>query len=197
MIKVGITGGIGSGKSTVCRFFELLGIPVYNSDLRARQLMENDLSLIGNIIDYFGSGMYDDELKLNRQALAARVFDNAEALSALNSLVHPAVFRDFDAWAEGQKAPYVLKEAAILFESGSYKDCQSIILVAAPIPLRIQRVMKRDGLSEEEIKKRMDRQMSDAEKAARSNFVLVNDDQQVLIPELIKVHQTILKQCKD
>lgn len=193
MLKIGLTGGIGSGKTTVCRFFELLGVPVFNSDLRARVVMEQDLGLVGDLIDNFGPEIYNDQLKLNRKLLASKVFNNPQALATLNALVHPVVFRDFDRWRHGQKAPFVIKEAAILFESGSYKDCDAIILVTAPLDLRIKRVGARDGLSEEEIRNRIARQLSDEEKALRSDFIVVNDEQRALIPELLMIYEQILK----
>ncbi|PRY55437.1 dephospho-CoA kinase [Arcticibacter pallidicorallinus] len=190
MLKIGITGGIGSGKTTVCRIFELLGVAVYYADVRAKMLMQTDLELIEGIKMAFGKEAYNG-LVLNRAFLGAIVFNNAERLQQLNGLVHPAVFRDFDTWSLKQKGLYVLKEAAILFESGSSKDCAYTILVKSPVDLRTSRVMLRDGISKADVIKRMDKQMSDEEKDKLASFVILNDEVQLVIPQVLALHNQI------
>lgn len=197
MLKLGITGGIGSGKTTVCQFFEILGVPVYYSDQRAKDLMHSDEVLMAQIRQAFGRDIYSEDGILNRKALAAVVFADPGKLAALNGMVHPAVFRDFDRWAAARKeVPYVLKEAAILFESGSYRDCDYTILVKAPRELRIRRVVGRDGISEEEVVRRMDAQMSDEDKEARADFVVLNDEAQLLIPQVLLLHERLLQESR-
>lgn len=190
MLKIGITGGIGSGKTTVCRLFELLGVSVYYADIRAKMLMQIDEDLMEGIRAAFGRDVYDGHI-LNRSLLGSIVFNDAEQLQRLNGLVHPAVFRDFDKWSTEQKGLYVLKEAAILFESGSAKDCAYTILVKSPLDLRVSRIMKRDGLSKEDIMKRIDKQMSDEEKEILASFIIVNDEIRLVIPQVLALHQQL------
>ncbi|MXV52500.1 dephospho-CoA kinase [Pedobacter sp. HMF7647] len=191
MKKIGITGGIGSGKTTVCKFFEILGIPVFYADTAAKQVMDSDLLLKSGLIDAFGKDVFNHD-GLNRKHLANIVFNDKGKLQLLNSLVHPAVFRSFDAWVAGQNAPYVLKEAALLFESGSYKACDETILVKAPLELKLKRVIKRDSISAEEVKARMDRQMSDQEKAKLSGHLIINDELNLVIPQVLSLHHYFL-----
>jgi len=190
MLKIGITGGIGSGKTTVCRLFELLGVSVYYADVRAKILMQTDSELIEGIKTVFGREVYTGQT-LNRSLLGSIVFNNAERLQQLNALVHPAVFRDFDRWSLEQTGLYVLKEAAILFESGSSKDCAYTILVKSPVDLRTSRVMLRDSISKEDVIKRMDKQMSDEEKEKLASFVILNDEKQLVIPQVLALHDRI------
>lgn len=194
-MKVGITGGIGSGKTTVCKVFELLGIPVFYADEEAKKLMIQDEDLIAEVKSVFGTESYLENGALNRKYLAARVFTDPKELERLNSLVHPAVFKAFDRWTQMQGTPYVLKEAALLFESGSYRDCDHTILVTAPIELRVQRVMKRDNLSEAEVQNRIRRQLTDEAKGKLAGFVLTNDEKHLLIPEILSLHLRFLKQA--
>ncbi|MGV3507756.1 MAG: dephospho-CoA kinase [Sphingobacteriaceae bacterium] len=191
MFKVGITGGIGSGKTTVCRLFELQGIPIFYADSQAREIMNTDPLLIAGIKQAFGDDVYEDGL-LNRSKLAALVFNNTIELQKLNSLVHPAVFRAFDIWIAQQKSRYVIKEAAVLFESGSYKDCDSTILVTSPKSMKISRVVKRDSVTEADVLKRMDKQLSDEEKEKLADFVIANNEKQLLIPQVLKLHKIFL-----
>ena len=197
MLKIGITGGIGSGKSTVCRIFEVLGIPVFYADAVAKNLMTEDTVLKQGIIAQFGPESYLPNGSLNRPHLASIVFNQQKELEKLNALVHPAVFRAFDTWAAQQKAPYVIKEAALLFESGSYQMCDQNILVTAPENLKIERIMKRDGISQAEVEARMAKQMSDEEKKPLANLLLVNDEQQLLIPQILHLHQQFLQGGKN
>ena len=197
MLKIGITGGIGSGKSTVCRIFEILGIPVFYADDVAKNLMTEDEELKKGIIAHFGSESYLPDGGLNRTHLAGIVFNNDQELEKLNALVHPAVFRAFDAWAAQQNAPYVIKEAALLFESGSHQMCDQTILVTAPDDLKMKRIMKRDGLSKTEVQARMAKQMSDEDKKPLASLVLNNNEKELLIPQILQLHQQFLQGGKN
>lgn len=191
-IQVGITGGIGSGKSLATEIFKTLGIPVYLADDRGKHLLANDPEVIEEVKDLLGESVYQDGLP-DRKEIAKQVFGNAEKLAALNAIIHPAVARDFDAWLEANAtAPYVLKEAAILLESGSYESLDKLILVTAPEDLRMKRVMARDGVAEAEVRARMNRQWSDEQKLPYADFVLVNDGQQMLIPAVLGIHKQLL-----
>ena len=192
MLKIGITGGIGSGKTTVCKVFQLQHIPVFYADTQAKIIMQTDLQLVADIKDAFGKDVYSPRGVLNRSMLAALVFSDEEKLKKLNSLVHPAVFKAFDKWVAQQEAPYVMKEAALLFESGSYKDCDYTILVKAPQRLKIARIIERDKVSESDVLKRMSKQLSDEEKELRSDFIILNDEQQMLIPQVLDLHEKFL-----
>ena len=193
MLKVGVTGGIGSGKTTVCKVFELLGIPVFYADDVAKSIMHTDQVLKTDILNTFGESAYTKEGTLNRSYISSLVFNNKLELEKLNSLVHPAVFRAFDNWLLEQKdAPYVIKEAALLYESDSYKMCDESILVIAPTETKISRVKVRDGFSDEDVKLRMDRQFSDEMKIKFADHILNNDEKQLLIPKIIQLHQQFL-----
>jgi dephospho-CoA kinase len=191
MLKVGITGGIGSGKTTAARIFALLGVPVYDADSSAKRLMSEDESLKASIIRQFGAEAYLDG-RLDRAWLASQVFSDPAKLAQLNALVHPATLADARKWMAGQTAAYTLKEAALLFESGSYKDLDKIIGVSAPEDIRIQRVMQREKTTEEEVRKRLDKQMPEAEKMSRCDFVLTNDGKEMLIPQVLALHEKLL-----
>lgn len=191
-LLVGITGGIGSGKSTVCRIFEVLGIPVYNSDDQAKNLMTTDTELANGIKAKFGDESYADGV-LNRAFLAKEVFSKPERLRQLNALVHPAVGRDFSKWvALHQSAPYVIKEAALLFETGSYKSLATTILITAPEDVRIERVLLRDPQrSRQQVKDIIGNQMKDEAKTELADYVLKNDEKSLLIPQVIALHHTL------
>ncbi|MCO6478619.1 MAG: dephospho-CoA kinase [Phaeodactylibacter sp.] len=193
MLKVGITGGIGSGKTTACKVFETLGIPVYYADSQAKQLMVSDPRLVAGIKALFGPESYLRDGALNRPFIAQQVFSNDEKLKQLNALVHPAVAEDAERWHHAQEnVPYTLKEAALLFESGSYKQLDKLITVSAPEKLRIQRVMERDGVSAEEVRARMKKQMPEEEKVKRSDFVIYNDGAHFLIRQVLDIHRALL-----
>ncbi|UEG54645.1 dephospho-CoA kinase [Mucilaginibacter daejeonensis] len=193
-LKIGITGNIGSGKTTVSHLFELLDIQVFNSDDQAKAVMTTDQELISGIKAAFGEQAYLPGGALDRKYIANIVFNDQAALTRLNGLVHPAVFRAFDAWVgSNHAAPYVMKEAAILFESGSYKDCDHTILVTAPTDVRLQRVAKRDGISLDEAAARNARQMPEKEKRQLATFEVVNDNTQLVIPQVLKMHQHFLE----
>jgi dephospho-CoA kinase len=191
MLKVGLTGGIGAGKSVVANVFRLLNTPVYDADAAAKRLMIQDEILQRNIIHHFGKEAYI-EGKLNRSYLAARVFSDKEKLELLNSLVHPITIRDASEWFSKQENPYVIKEAALLFESGTAEGLDYVIGVTAPEALRIQRVMHRDQLSREEVKKRMQHQLEDSLKMKLCDYIIHNDEMQLVIPQVLKIHEELL-----
>ena len=190
MLKIGITGGIGSGKTTVCRVFQVLGIPVFYADVAAKSIMHTDAELREDIIKSFGTDSYTANGELNRKYISAIVFNDKEQLANLNALVHPAVFRAFDSWVRAQvQAPYILKEAALLFESDSYKLCDLSILVKSPDDLRVKRIIERDHTTAEEVRLRMDRQFSDEQKEKLADHILINDEQMLIIPQILELHQ--------
>lgn len=194
MLRIGITGGIGSGKTTAAAIFELLGIPVYHADIAARRLMQEDPSLRKSIMEAYGEESYA-EGTLNRKYLASIVFHSAEATRKLNELVHPYTLNDSARWMRLQAThhiPYCLKEAALIFESGAEKDLDYVIGVEAPLSIRIARVLKRDHISEEEIKSRISRQMEESDKMKRCDFRLINDEKNLLIPQVIELHEKLL-----
>ncbi|MGQ1948124.1 dephospho-CoA kinase [Geofilum sp. OHC36d9] len=185
-MKIGVTGGIGSGKSTVCRFFEVLGVPVYDSDARAKQLIHTNADLIRLYKAIFGEDIYVDG-RLNRSKVADNLFRDPSLLKRVEALVHPLVRADFEAWANNQKCGLVINEAAVLFEAGSYKLMDKIITVVAPVDLRIQRVMRRDNVSSESIRARMNNQWRDEQKIALSDYIVFADDRQLVIPQILKI----------
>lgn len=194
MLKIGITGGIGSGKTTVCSIFETLGIPVFYADDVAKEVMVNDTILVQGLQEAFGPESYTEEGHLNRKHIAGIVFNDAQALSRLNDLVHPAVFRAFDHWVENLAAepPYILKEAALLFESGSYKMCDRNVLVTAPLEMKLKRLMARDGSTVAEISARMDKQFTDEQKALLSDYIISNEETKSLVLQVLDLHQQFL-----
>ena len=194
MIKIGITGGIGSGKTTVCKVFETLGIPVFYADTVAKQIMVTDRILVEEVKLAFGNESYTEAGLLNNKHIAGIVFQNQDELNKLNSLVHPAVFRAFDEWAKEIPAsvPYTLKEAALLFESGSYKMCDKSILVTAPLPLKLTRVMERDQVSEEQVLARMDKQFTDEQKIKMADYFIENTEATSVILQVLELHQQFL-----
>ncbi|WP_113923964.1 dephospho-CoA kinase [Cognataquiflexum aquatile] len=192
-LLVGITGGIGSGKSTVARIFSILGIPVYYADDRAKWLMANDEALKEQIKANFGQESYSETGVLNRVFLASQVFSDEEKVKTINGLVHPAVKADFENWANAQTAPYVLKEAALLFETGSYKDLDKVINVSSPIRIRISRVLMRDPQrNEKQVNDIIDKQLPDEEKNKLADFVIKNTDNRLLIPQVLEIHRQLL-----
>ncbi|MBS1531326.1 MAG: dephospho-CoA kinase [Bacteroidetes bacterium] len=193
MLKAGITGNIGSGKTTVSKVFEVLGVPVFYADDAAKKVMTEDEILVSGLKEAFGEAAYFEDGSLNRKHIAGIVFNDQKELAKLNALVHPAVFRAFDSWvAQIKHAPYVMKEAALLFESDSYKMCDKTIMVTAPLELRIKRVMQRDGFSREEILAREARQFTEDKKIEMADFVIKNDDTELVIPQVLKLHELFL-----
>ncbi len=187
MIKIGITGGIGSGKTTVCRIFQYLGVPVYNADAEAKKLMINNIILRKKIIALLGIDSYKND-ELNRQFIANQVFNNQELLTKLNSYVHPVVKQDFIKWSSKQKASYVIYEAALMIESGSYKLMDKLIVVSAPMDLRIDRVCQRDNVDPERVMERIRNQMSQEEMLRYADHVIANDGKMSLIKHVVKLH---------
>ena len=186
MMKVGITGGIGSGKSTVCRLFARLGVAVYDSDAGAKRLMTEDAELRRRITDRFGAEAYADGT-LNRTYLAGRVFSEAQALADLNAIVHPAVRADFAAWAEQQEGDYVILESALLFDAGFDACVDRTVAVLAPEALRIERTCRRDGCGADQVVRRIAAQLDDAALSARADYVVVNIFEEDLEPAVVKL----------
>jgi len=197
MLKAGITGGIGSGKTTVCKMFEKLGIPVYYADDRAKYLMQHEHFLIDQIKKNFGEEVYVNGT-LDRKLLASKVFNQPAKLALLNSLVHPAVFRDTERWMEEQKekrVPYVLKEAALLVETGSYKALDKLIVVTAPLNTRIERVAERDKANEQEILDRVKNQLPDEEKVKLASYIVTNNGSlEELEQQVLKIHEKMIEE---
>ena len=192
MIKAGITGGIGSGKTTVCKIFEVLGVPVYYADDRAKELITTDVTLIKKIKKLLGDDVYDSDNNINKKRIAAIVFNFPDVLQQYNAIVHPAVFEDAEKWMRRhQQYDYIIEEAALLFETGTYKKLDKIICVTAPIEIRIERIKKRDGLTEEEIRSRIKNQMQEEEKIAMSDFVIYNDGATPLIRQVLRIHEKL------
>jgi len=191
MLRIGITGGIGSGKSVVCRLFQVLGVPVYDADSRAKWVMAHDAALRAELEQTFGAETFDAEGRLNRGHLAQVAFNDPARLARLNGLVHPHVGRDFEQWAETQRQlghAYIVKEAALLFEAGSYRQLDRVITVFTPLPVRQARVLLRDPhRTAADILAIVGKQLSEEEKQRRADYVLYNDDQQLLIPQVLKL----------
>jgi dephospho-CoA kinase len=190
-LRIGLTGGIGSGKSTVAKVFEVLGVPVYYADEAAKRLMNEDEQLKQQIIQHFGKPAYKNNL-LDRAYIAGQVFNSKEKLELLNSLVHPATIRDAARWMQQQTAPYAIKEAALIFESGSQAELDYVIGVSAPAPLRILRAMKRDGSTREQVLARMGKQIQEVIKMRLCDFIIYNDEQQAVIPQVLALHQKLI-----
>lgn len=190
-LLVGLTGGIGSGKTTVAKVFETLGVPVYYADDAAKKLMNEDDDLRKKIITHFGNEVYENG-QLKKEILGAIVFNDAEKLKLLNSLVHPATIAHANQWHKLQTSPYVIKEAALLFESDAWKNIDYSIGVKAPENLRLQRAMQRDNQTAENIQARMQKQMNEDEKMKRCDFILTNDEEQLLIPQILELHEKLL-----
>jgi len=191
MIKVGITGGIGSGKSTACKIFRTLGIPVFEADNVARQIMNSDDEIRIHLNKLFGAAVYLPDHTLNRKLLASIVFNNPSLLAQLNEIVHPVVKNAFDEWCETQESPYILHEAAILFESGFYKMMDKTITVVTDEEERIQRVTKRDGTTPEMVRQRIQNQWTDRQRMNLADFVINNNENELMIPQIIDIDKKI------
>jgi dephospho-CoA kinase len=192
MLKIGLTGGIGSGKSTVAKIFELLNVPVYYADEASKRLYHTDKQLMADLKKHFGEDVYTND-QLNRSRLAELVFTNPEKLELLNSLVHPPTLRDAEEWMQKQTAPYILKEAALLFETGSAAGLDYEIGVKAPQHIRIKRVMDRDGVSREQVLSRIDKQLDEEIKMKLCDFIIDNSEQELVIPQVLELHERLLK----
>ena len=191
MLKIGITGGIGSGKSTVCTIFQILGIPVFNADIEARKLYDEP-QVKEAIILAFGDNMYPQGV-FDKKAMADLVFQSADKLKQLNELLHPLVQIQFDTWLQQQESPYAIKEAALLIEAGSYQQLDALILVTCPMNKRIERVMKRDRVTEDEVLARINKQLSEEDKRALCQYEIINDDRQLLIPQVLQLHHQLMR----
>jgi dephospho-CoA kinase len=193
-LKIGVTGGIGSGKTVVCQVFKTLGIPVYNADIQAKVLMTKDKDVKTAIRNNFGDMAYFRDGSLNTDYLSLHVFKQKDLLKILNSIVHPAVGRDFDSWVLNQAGkPYIIKEAALLVEAGSYKSLDHLITVTAPADLKIDRVLKRDKhRTKSDVENIMSNQLDDKEKIAKSKFVIKNDGKTLIVPQVLKIHDYLI-----
>lgn len=192
ILRIGLTGGIGSGKSTVAKVFETLGIPVYYADTEAKRLMNESEEIRSRLIKEFGDETYKDG-KLNRPYLAGIVFKNSDKLDLLNSIIHPVTLKDSDEWMKKQTTPYAIKEAALLYESGAVAHLDKVIGVYAPEALRYKRVMERDKISAEDITARMKHQMQDEIKLRLCDYIINNDEQNSVIEQVLDLHQLLLK----
>ncbi|WP_462221122.1 dephospho-CoA kinase [Ferruginibacter sp.] len=190
MLKIGLTGGIGGGKSTVAKVFEVLGMPVYYADDAAKKLMNEEGPLKQQIQKIFGATAYRNG-QLDRKYVADIVFKKPDKLQLLNALVHPATINDAQKWMQRQRTSYAIKEAALIFESGAQQKLDYVIGVFAPTPLRIQRTMQRDGITEEEVIARINKQLDENSKMQLCDFVIINDEKQLLIPQVVEVHKKI------
>ncbi|MBD1431301.1 dephospho-CoA kinase [Sphingobacterium sp. DN00404] len=192
-LKIGITGGIGSGKSYVAKVFKALGVPFYDADREAKELMNTNPAIKNALILEFGKEVYDIEGRLNRAYLASQVFRDQKKLDKLNAVVHPIVIQHGEDWSASQTFPYTLKEAALLFESGSYKKLDYTILVTAPLDVRVARVMQRDKVTKQEVLDRVNKQLSDEEKQKLADFTIVNDELTPLLPQILPLHKQFLE----
>ena len=191
MKKIGITGGIGSGKTYVAEVFRSLGIPIFYADIQAKKLMISSEKLIKLLKKEFGNEIYENA-DLNKAKLSSIVFSNSDKLQKLNSLVHPIVKQEFSNWCKRQISPYVIKEAAILFESNSHLGLDAVICVSAPLVLRMKRLLKRDNFNEKEIKKRIENQITQEDKEKQSDYIIINDEKDLLLPQIIKIHKKLI-----
>lgn len=194
MLRIGLTGGIGSGKTTVARIFELLGVPVYYADEAAKEIMNTDEALKKQIMEAFGEQSYTGG-QLNRAYISAIVFNDKDKLAFLNSMVHPATIRANKTWMQQQNTPFAIKEAALIFESGSGGDLDFIIGVYAPKALRIHRTMQRDNVSREKVMQRMSNQINEEIKMRLCDFVINNNDQQLIIPQVLELDKILRRKA--
>lgn len=192
-MKLGVTGGIGSGKTTVCRVFNVLGIPVFSADPAANKIIDTNADIIRGINSLAGKDLYPDG-SLDRSLLASMIFNDKSFLGKINSLVHPVVFDNFKRWAKEQNAPYVIMEAAILFESGASKLVDKVVTIIAPMEERMERVIKRNKLSRDQVMDRINNQMDDESKTKLSDYIIHNSENDMIIPAILKIHEDILIQ---
>lgn len=190
-MKLGITGGIGSGKTSVCKVFNVLGIPVFSADPEAREIMDNDRIIKREINEIVGKNIYPGG-QLNRMELASLIFNNRDLLEKVNSLVHPIVFEHFNRWAEKQTTPYVIMEAAILFESGASKLVDRVATIVAPVEERISRVTRRNKLNRDQVMERINNQMTDEERIKMSDYVINNSENNMIIPVILRINEDLL-----
>ncbi|MEA3444120.1 MAG: dephospho-CoA kinase [Bacteroidota bacterium] len=190
MKKIGITGGIGTGKSTVCEIFKVLGVPVFNSDLESKNILNTDSELKNNLIEQFGNQIYMHNGLLNKALFGFKIFNDKNKLKLANSIIHPAVKKQFQQWCKNYyQNKYILKEAAILFESGAHKQLDAVIAVSTPENIRIKRIMQRDNTTEEEIRARISKQWSQEKVNKMADYVIQNDGINLLLPQVFKLHE--------
>lgn len=195
MLKVGITGGIGSGKSLVCRAFNKLGVYIFHSDDIAKNIINTDSGVRAGLTDFFGTKIFDNNKMVDRQVLASIIFSDVHALEKINNLVHPKLAQAFESWLENKlHCKYILKEAAIMFESNSYKILDKIICVTAPVEERINRVINRDKTTREDIIKRINMQMDDSERIKKSDYIIINDGKTKILSQIIKIHNHLSRE---
>jgi dephospho-CoA kinase len=192
MKKIGLTGGIGSGKSTIASIFKALGIPVYNSDDRAKVIINSNVSARDRVISLLGDEAYNSDGFIDREYVADIVFQNKSILLKLNAIIHPFVKEDFDDWCKVNKSNYIIKEAAILFESKANVGLDKVVFVSASESIRMKRVGDRDGLSEKQIRARMNNQWPDQIKLNRSDFIIYNNADDMILPQVLKIHNSLL-----
>ena len=195
VLRVGLTGGIGSGKSTVAQIFEVLGIPVYYADIAAKKFMNEDAELRSVITNIFGKKAYSNSI-LDRKYISSLVFSDPDKLQQLNALVHPATKKDAEAWMQKQKSHYAIHEAALIFEAKVSERLDKVIGISSPLDLRIKRAMERDKVNRDEVLKRMDQQLDEEIKMSRCDFVIMNDEQQLLIPQVLDLHEKLIALSK-
>lgn len=195
-LKIGLTGGMGSGKTTVAKVFELLNVPVYYADAASKKLYHTDAELIENMKKHFGEDIYVND-RLDKSKLASLVFGEASKLELLNQLVHPPTIRDAENWMGQQTTPYIIKEAALLFESGSVAALDVVVGVSSPLALRIKRVMDRDGASRQQVLNRMSRQLDENIKIKLCDHIIVNNEQEMIIPQVLALHERFLELAKN
>lgn len=188
---IGLTGGIGSGKTTVARIFSMLDVPIYNSDDAGRKITNKNPQVKSAIKNQFGADIFDQNDNLNREKLSSIVFNDSSALSKLNAIIHPAVANDFKIWCANQSSPYVIKETAILFEHGLDKYLDGVIVVEAPDELRIKRVMHRNGITEDAVRQRIQQQLPQDDLISRADWVIHNNEEQLLIPQVLEIYSRI------
>lgn len=195
-LKVGITGGIGSGKSLICEIFRQLQVPVFHADEEARRLMNSHPNIKEKLIHLYGKGIYSKQGGIDRKKLAGIIFNDSFELQKVNEIVHPVVREYFFSWAEAQNSPYIVHEAAILFESGFYKFMDYSILVSADLETRLKRVMDRDGVSRKEVMERVEKQWSDEKKRSLADIEIVNDGSEMILPKIIHIDKALKKDGK-
>jgi dephospho-CoA kinase len=194
MLKVAVTGNIGSGKTTVCKIFSMLGIPVFYADQEAKKLY-GDPDILNHVTDQFGKQILTPDNTISFKALASIIFNDKEALEFINKLIHPKVYDSYKKWIQSHRdKPYCIQESALVFETGSNKNFDQIILVQAPENLLSKRVMKRDGVTHEQVQARLEKQMKQSVKAEKSDFSINNDNTSLLIPQVLAVHEALLAQ---
>ena len=191
VLRVGLTGGIGSGKSTIAQIFEVLGIPVYYADVAAKRLMNENAELRSAVTTIFGEQAYANKI-LDRKYISSIVFSDPAKLELLNAIVHPATKKDGEAWMQEQTSPYAIHEAALIFEAKVSERLDHVIGVSSPVELRIKRAMERDQVSREEVLERMEQQLDEDIKMSKCDYVLINDEQQLLIPQVLSLHEKLI-----